>query len=292
MQKPLLHNQKPPNDDMVGLTSLIMEKNKKYILTDETIQCNGHTLRRIKSVSQFGTVNCNDLGGYIESEENLSHDGNCWVYNNAKVYDGAKVYGNARIYNDAIVESGAQVFDDARLFENAAVGDGACIYEYAQILGNAVVEGAKVYGCARIDEKAYVSKSAEIFGCAVISDYSRVTNNAKVSGYVCTYDNSVIAGNAVVDGGTIVKNYAIITDDAVVHDNHDYFSFPLWFDGELSITWTRSNDKYIRDCGDILTAQELLDSEVEYKNEFEFILKCIEEFKNNMYQDNGSEQKV
>ena len=111
------------------------------------------------------------------------------------------------------------------------------------------MEGAKIYGYARVDEKAYVSKSAQVFGCATISDCSRVTNNAKVSGYVCTYDNSVIAGNAVVDGGTIVKNYAIISDDAEVHNNLDYFSFPLWFDGELSITWTRSNDKYIRDCG-------------------------------------------
>ena len=268
------------------------DKKKKYILTDDTIQFDGHTLYRIKAVSQFGTVNCSDVGGYVESKENLSHEGECWIYSNAKVYGDAKVYDNAKICDNAVVESGAQVFENAILLENAYVGNYAQVYGYARISGNAVVESAKIYDYAIVDEKAYVSKSAQVFGCATISDYSRVTNNAKVSGYVCTYDNSVIAGNAVVDGGTIVKNYAIITDDAVVHDNHDYFSFPLWFDGELSITWTRSNDKYIRDCGDILTAQELLDSEVEYKNEFEFILKCIEEFKNNMYQDNGSKQEV
>ena len=154
------------------------------------------------------------------------------------------------------------------------------------------MESAKIYDYAIVDEKAYVSKSAQVFGCATISDCSRVTNNAKVSGSVCTYDNSVIAGNAVVDGGTIVKNYAIISEDAEVHNNLDYFSFPLWFDGELSLTWTRSNDKYIRDCGDIVTAQELLESEVKYKKEIEFILKFIEEFKTNMYQDNGREQEI
>lgn len=269
-----------------------MEDKKKYILTDETLQFDGHTLYRIKAVSQFGTVNCGDVGGYVESEENLSHEGECWVYSNAKVYGGAKVYDNAKICDNAVVESGAQVFENAILLENACVGDCAQVYEYAQILGNAVVEGAKIYGYARVDEKAYVSKSAQVFGCATISDCSRVTNNAKVSGYVCTYDNSVIAGNAVVDGGTIVKNYAIISDDAEVHNNLDYFSFPLWFDGELSITWTRSNDKYIRDCGDIVTAQELLESEVKYKKEIEFILKFIEEFKTNMYQDNGREQEI
>ena len=268
------------------------DKKKKYILTDETLQFDGHTLYRIKAVSQFGTVNCSDVGGYVESEENLSHEGECWIYSNAKVYGGAKVYDNAKICDNAVVESGAQVFENAILLENAYVGNYAQVYGYARISGNAVVESAKIYDYAIVDEKAYVSKSAQVFGCATISDCSRVTNNAKVSGYVCTYDNSVIAGNAVVDGGTIVKNYAIISDDAEVHNNLDYFSFPLWFDGELSLTWTRSNDKYIRDCGDIVTEQELLESEVKYKKEIEFILKFIEEFKTNMYQDNGREEEI
>lgn len=33
----------------------------------------------------------------IEKEENLSQDGNAWVYDNARVYGDAEVYGNAEI---------------------------------------------------------------------------------------------------------------------------------------------------------------------------------------------------
>ena len=36
----------------------------------------------------FGNIKKGDFGGYVESEKNLSHEGNCWVY------DGAKVYGD------------------------------------------------------------------------------------------------------------------------------------------------------------------------------------------------------
>ena len=43
------------------------------------------TLCRIKALKDFGDVKAGDLGGYIEDYKNLSHDGNCWIYDNAKV---------------------------------------------------------------------------------------------------------------------------------------------------------------------------------------------------------------
>ena len=36
-----------------------------------------------------------NLGGWIESEDNLSHDGNCWVFDEAGVYGAAEIGGNA-----------------------------------------------------------------------------------------------------------------------------------------------------------------------------------------------------
>lgn len=53
---------------------------KKYILTDETIKVNGKTLYRIKALREFSNVKAGDLGGFVESESNLSHDGylNFW----------------------------------------------------------------------------------------------------------------------------------------------------------------------------------------------------------------------
>ena len=60
-------------------------KDKKYELTDNTIEYDGKTLYQIKALKNFGNVKTGYLGGYVEKEENLSHEGNCWVDDNAKV---------------------------------------------------------------------------------------------------------------------------------------------------------------------------------------------------------------
>ena len=60
---------------------------KKYELTEETIETNeGITLYRIKALKDFNYVYKGDLGGFIESEENLSQEGNCWVYDDSIVF--------------------------------------------------------------------------------------------------------------------------------------------------------------------------------------------------------------
>ena len=64
---------------------------QKYKLTEEIKEFNGVTLYRIQALRSFGDVAEGDIGGWIEREENLSQEGNAWVYGNAKVYDDAKI---------------------------------------------------------------------------------------------------------------------------------------------------------------------------------------------------------
>ena len=79
---------------------------KKYeLLKDDTKTVFGHTLYRIKALRDFGNVEKGDLGGYIESENNLSHYGNAMVFDNAMVCDNAMVYGNAMVCGDAVIKS-------------------------------------------------------------------------------------------------------------------------------------------------------------------------------------------
>ena len=53
----------------------IKEMSKKYEFTEETITVRGVTLHRIKALAQFGDVTPGELGGFIQSDENLSHTG-------------------------------------------------------------------------------------------------------------------------------------------------------------------------------------------------------------------------
>ena len=76
-------------------------RKKKYELTTDTKIVYGRKLFRIKALISFGNVTAGDFGGYVEKEENLSHDGNAWVYGNAKVFGDAWVYGDAKVFGDA-----------------------------------------------------------------------------------------------------------------------------------------------------------------------------------------------
>ena len=92
---------------------------KKFELTTNTKMLFGRKLFRIKALVSFGDVTAGDLGGYVEKEGNLSHDGNAWVYDNAWVYGNAQVYGNARVCGDAQVYGNARVCGDAQVYGNA-----------------------------------------------------------------------------------------------------------------------------------------------------------------------------
>ena len=83
-----------------------MKIEKKYKLTDETFPLIGHTLYRIEALKDFSDVKKGDKGGFVESEDNLSQDGDCWVYGTAKVYGNAKVHGNALLLCPAWATTG------------------------------------------------------------------------------------------------------------------------------------------------------------------------------------------
>ena len=83
---------------------------KKYILTEETKEVGGHILHKIQAVRDFGDVQKGDLGGWVESEENLSHDGNCWVSGNGRVFGNGEVSSNARIGVNAYISSPRSYF--------------------------------------------------------------------------------------------------------------------------------------------------------------------------------------
>ena len=87
---------------------------KKFELTSEFItNIFGTKLFRIKALIEFGNVKAGELGGFVEKEENLSQDGNAWVYDSARVYGDARVCDNARVYGNAWVCGDARVHGNA-----------------------------------------------------------------------------------------------------------------------------------------------------------------------------------
>jgi len=99
------------------------KQTKKYKFTKETLQFFGRTLHRIVATRDFGTVKKGDLGGFIETEANLSHEGNCWVSGDAWVCGNARVSGKAQVYGDALVCGEAEIKDQTQLTEGNHSGE-------------------------------------------------------------------------------------------------------------------------------------------------------------------------
>ena len=120
---------------------------KKYELTDECKSVFGRKLFRIRAVRYIPAFNVRvgDLGGWVEAERNLSHDGDAWVSDNAEVCGYAWAFGNAWVSGNAKVFGSARVFDNAKICGNAWVSGNANVCGYAEICGDAKVFGNADY---------------------------------------------------------------------------------------------------------------------------------------------------
>ena len=118
---------------------------KKFELSAESkTNCLGRTLYRIKACIDFTCtdgyeVHAGDLGGYVEKEQNLSHDGNAWLCGDAEVWGDAMVYGDAVVYGDAMVYGNAKVCGNAKVWGDAEVWGDASLSSPDQIFNVAPI---------------------------------------------------------------------------------------------------------------------------------------------------------
>ncbi len=85
------------------------------------------------------------LAGFIQKKDNLSHDGNCWVG------DDAKVYGYAKVFGDAYIDNISDIYENA------------CVFANAQVSGATFISGkAKIYRNAKIYDSPLISIRANI----------------------------------------------------------------------------------------------------------------------------------
>ena len=207
---------------------------KKYSLTDETITLeDGTVLHRIKAEKDIPYDGIHlkvfyarkgDLGGWIESEKNLSQDGLCWVKNEGKVYGNAKVCenthisGDAKVYGNAIIGGFSSVSDNAKVYGNAEIYERGNIKGNAQIYGNAkinsgwVYDNAKVYGNAQING---VKGWLEIYGNAKVFNKAKIcsTGSLRISGNTKVYENAQVVGKMSIFSNVEVFGNAKIYSD-------------------------------------------------------------------------------
>ena len=122
-----------------------------------------HKGYRIIALKDFGDVKAGDKGGYISGEHNLSHDGECWVYEKGRALYKGRVQDNAK------VKSGI-VCDHGRAKDNALITGGS------MILGKGLA-----YDNAILQKNSIISGSGQVGNNVILDYYSLVSGNAKLT---------------------------------------------------------------------------------------------------------------
>lgn len=198
-----------------------METKKYKIRKDLSYTFDGHKLYRVEALKDFGNVKKGSVGGFIEKEDNLSQEGNCWIFLDAKVYGNAKVFGNA------IINGFAQVCDNSVVFDNAQVN------RYSKIKNN-----ARVYGNARIWGNSIVKDNAQVYANSLLLENAQVCDNANLSGTCLVRENAIVCGDADI------YEFVHFNSDAKIKSPADYYVGRENWEGGHNFVYTRSNNQW------------------------------------------------
>lgn len=136
---------------------------KKYEITDiiHPLYPWLHQIRALTFVNE--QVEAGELGGYVQSEENLCQEGGCWIYDRAVCCEDAVVSGEARICDDVMVRGSALVTGNARMFEWACA-EGNCCIRSGEISRNARVAGEAVVSANADGYSPLIDGTSMVYG--------------------------------------------------------------------------------------------------------------------------------
>lgn len=179
---------------------------KKYELTKEKKTVDTYEVYRIRYMRDIpdAGVGAGMLGGFIENEENLSHEDDCVVLDEAVVCGGAKVLDNA-------VVSGLSHVTDNSVIKNQARISGSSVIRKSVVASNALVQGRSI-----------VEEDSRIFGDAQLRD-TRTKNTVSVYGNAVVMKTKLeglvdVKGNANVQSSRINGRGVIIMGNASVQE--------------------------------------------------------------------------
>ena len=210
------------------------------LVMHDTVERFGKKLYRIQACVDIPLhgVKKGDLGGWIETPENLPQAGNGWVDDYAMVYenatvtgdalvkDHAEIFGHALIHGRAVVRGHARIFADAEVTGDAAVADYAMLGGSARIAGVAEMSGYDfIGGNTVIDSARYAMLEDDCIDLDGITLYriQALTDNpfhgitaGDKGGYIQSMDNLAMNGSAWVADDALVYGKAHVIENAII----------------------------------------------------------------------------
>lgn len=182
---------------------------KKYELVPETFhEFYRKPMYRIRALKDFSDVKKGDIGGYVESEYNLSQFGNCWVYDDSIVGLGARVFHNAVVKSCSTVIGYSEIKDNAIVEDSSHIDNSSIVSDQSRVIKSFVTNGSAIVLNSVVNEKCFIEQSSCVLG-AVVGPNTHVKNGAVIRFYINSSDDYVVYNPPVSYGGSLTASTKI-----------------------------------------------------------------------------------
>ena len=169
---------------------------KKYELIKESkTYFEEREIFRIRALKDFRNVKAGDIGGWVCSYDNLSQEGYCWIYGNAKCLDNAMVSDNAMMIDNS------KMFDNSRMYDNAIMCDNSMMHNNSMMCNRAIMRNSSM-----MFDNSKMFDTSIMYDEAVMCNSSMMVENARMYYKAIMSDNAVLDGNKLLYG-SINKSY-------------------------------------------------------------------------------------
>lgn len=262
-------------------------------------------LREIQNERMIVSIKKGELGGYVESEKNLSQEGNSWISQSARVYENALVKDGSLVGNKVIVRGNAAIEDDAYvramsigktiIEDNARIGgistvgleDPFVVFNHkgTRIRGNSAILGNTMID--RTDVKDSVIRDVHITACDVeksiiYADYDLFMTSSSIQDVILYHSTGVIRDTEIQS--SIHAGRVKIIDGKI--QGGEFYN-PLIKEGEVTFPSTNFHllkERVERELTNVIKFGRV-PKELSWKGEFprikskEEVLKEYEEYK-------------
>ena len=125
-----------------------------------------------------------DMGGFVDNERCLSHEGSCWIA------DNARAYGRTRVRDDALAKDNAVLGDPLSTLRGANLSGKSMVSQFATVADSSIEDEARVDGHSQVLAGSLVNKRSHVTAFASMS-FSTASDDSHVGGRAKLLNTSV-----------------------------------------------------------------------------------------------------
>lgn len=178
----------------------------KYEFTNNKKLMFEQTLIQIQATKDFTRadgfkVKKGDLGGFIQSEQNLSQDGLCWLDETSCALHSARILDDALALNGSILRDSSVLCEKTTLKDSTICGkasiSGESQIKSSSIADEAIIQDRCLICDSFVGDNAIISGEAKIYHSNVI-DNAQIKDKAQLLEGITVMDNAIVCGDAIL----------------------------------------------------------------------------------------------